>query len=188
MVCNSCRNSSPRTPAGCSLSAQRIKSPVDLAARVFFLRYPITSSYPHTITSRLRVLAVTINLSALSLFSCMPWRDCQLRSMVSDWSEGIAPSEDYKKYKRAQGRVEAKAAPRRVVGPGSTQLQLVRAMVRAIYDENSELRQSRWGRGRGGGGVVLPAGPLFFSTLGCSVGQEAVVHIAVIEIVFVLWY
>ncbi|CAM9248489.1 unnamed protein product, partial [Hapterophycus canaliculatus] len=66
----------------------------------------------------------------------------QLRSMVSDWSEGVAPSEDYKKYKRAQGRVEAKAAPRRVVGPSSTQLQLVRAMVRAIYDENSELRQS----------------------------------------------
>lgn len=66
----------------------------------------------------------------------------QLRSMVSDWSDGKAPSEDYKVYKRAQGRVEAKAAPRRVVGPSSTQLQLVRAMVRAIYDENSELRQS----------------------------------------------
>lgn len=62
--------------------------------------------------------------------------------MVSDWSEGRAPSEDYKKYKRAQGRVEAGTAPRRVVGPSSTQLQLVRAMVRAIYDENSELRQS----------------------------------------------
>lgn len=67
----------------------------------------------------------------------------QLRSMVSDWSDGVPPSEDYKKYKRAQGRVEARAAPRRVVGPSSTQLQLVRAMVRAIYDENSELRQSR---------------------------------------------
>ncbi|CAM9320569.1 unnamed protein product, partial [Laminaria digitata] len=66
----------------------------------------------------------------------------QLRSMVSDWSEGLPPSADYKKYKRAQGRVEAKTAPRRVVGPSSTQLQLVRAMVRAIYDENSELRQS----------------------------------------------
>ncbi|CAM9579119.1 unnamed protein product [Ectocarpus fasciculatus] len=69
----------------------------------------------------------------------------QLRSMVSDWSDGVAPPEDYKKYKRAQGRVEAKGAPRRVVGPSSTQLQLVRAMVRAIYDENSELRQSRYG-------------------------------------------
>lgn len=64
--------------------------------------------------------------------------------MVSDWPEGVSrDSEDYKKYKRAQGRVEAKAAPRRVVAPSSTQLQLVRAMVRAIYDENSELRQSR---------------------------------------------
>lgn len=70
----------------------------------------------------------------------------QLRSMVSDWPDGTAPAEDYKKYKRAQGRVlmEGKsAAPHRVVGPSSTQLQLVRAMVRAIYDENSELRQSR---------------------------------------------
>lgn len=64
--------------------------------------------------------------------------------MVSDWSDDVAPSEDYKKYKRAQGRVDAKGAPRRVVGPSSTQLQLVRAMVRAIYDENSELRQSRY--------------------------------------------
>lgn len=63
--------------------------------------------------------------------------------MVSDWSDSGPPLDDYKKYKRAQGKVEAKAAPRRVVGPSSTQLQLVRAMVRAIYDENSELRQSR---------------------------------------------
>lgn len=78
--------------------------------------------------------------------------------MVSDWSEGVAPSEDYKKYKRAQGRVEAKTAPRRVVGPSSTQLQLVRGMVRAIYDENSELRQSRWLRGRRGEGME----PFFF--------------------------
>lgn len=62
--------------------------------------------------------------------------------MVADWAEGIPPAEDYKKYKRAQGRVEARSAPKRVVAPSSTQLQLVRAMVRAIYDENSELRQS----------------------------------------------
>ncbi|CAN0222480.1 unnamed protein product [Discosporangium mesarthrocarpum] len=64
----------------------------------------------------------------------------QLRSIVSDWQEGIAPV-DYRKYKRAQGKVEAKSIPCRVVGPSSTQLQLVRTMVRAIYDENSELRQ-----------------------------------------------
>lgn len=68
--------------------------------------------------------------------------------MVSDWAEDTPQTEDYRTYKRAQGRIELRSqnsAPKRVVGPSSTQLQLVRAMVRAIYDENSEMRQSRYG-------------------------------------------
>ncbi len=64
----------------------------------------------------------------------------ELRTMAADYAGHAESAEDYKQYKRAQGSVDAKVYPR-VVGPSYTQLQLLRTMIRAFYDEESELRQ-----------------------------------------------
>jgi cytoplasmic FMR1 interacting protein len=63
-----------------------------------------------------------------------------LRTMAADYAGAAEAVDDYKRYKRAQGQVNASVHPR-VVGPSATQLQLLRTMVRAFYDDNSELRQ-----------------------------------------------
>ncbi|CAM9167660.1 unnamed protein product, partial [Phaeothamnion confervicola] len=64
----------------------------------------------------------------------------QLRAIVADWADNVEKTDDYKKYKRRDGRATANVTPR-LVGPSTTQLQLVRTLVRALYDESSELRQ-----------------------------------------------
>jgi len=65
----------------------------------------------------------------------------QLRGLVADWLDGRENSEDYKAYRRAHGRVSCTHPPR-VVGPSSTQLHLMRTMVRALYDVRSDATKS----------------------------------------------
>jgi cytoplasmic FMR1 interacting protein len=63
----------------------------------------------------------------------------KLRRLVSDWPKNIEPITDYICYSRQHGRVEA-TYKARVVGPTSTQLGLLRTMVRAMYDQRNQLR------------------------------------------------
>ncbi|KAJ8613807.1 hypothetical protein CTAYLR_004917 [Chrysophaeum taylorii] len=62
----------------------------------------------------------------------------KLRRLVADWPDKVEP-DDYVKYSRQDGRVEAKH-PVRVVGPSPTQLQLMRTMVRSMYDQRNQLK------------------------------------------------
>ena len=61
-----------------------------------------------------------------------------IRKLAADWA--TVPTNDYKDYSRKQGKVEAVHQPR-VVGPGHTQLQILRTQIRALYDEKSASRQ-----------------------------------------------
>lgn len=64
----------------------------------------------------------------------------KLRRLVADWGvDSPEPADDYVKYSRQDGRVESKH-PVRVVGPSPTQLQLMRTMVRSIYDPRNQFR------------------------------------------------
>jgi len=60
-----------------------------------------------------------------------------IRKLAADWA--TMPTNDYKDYSRKQGKVEAVHQPR-VVGPGHTQLQILRTQIRALYDEKSASR------------------------------------------------
>lgn len=72
----------------------------------------------------------------------------QIRSLAADWLGGVEPIEDYKEYSRKQGKIEEVAHPPRVVGPGHTQLHLLRTQVRALYDEKSLGRKKQGFFGR----------------------------------------
>ena len=61
-----------------------------------------------------------------------------IRSLAADW-ESI-PAQDFKSYSRKKGKIEVVHQPR-VVGPGHTQLQILRTQIRALYDEKSATRQ-----------------------------------------------
>ena len=60
----------------------------------------------------------------------------QIRSVAADWVDGLEPREDYKLYKRNKGQVHAQH-PARVVSASATQLQLLRVLVRSLYDDAS---------------------------------------------------
>ena len=63
----------------------------------------------------------------------------KLRRLVADWPDSMEPAEDYVRYHRQEGRVEA-IHPVRVVGPSPTQLQLMRTMVRSMFDQRNQLK------------------------------------------------
>ncbi|KAJ1446360.1 cytoplasmic fragile-X interacting family-domain-containing protein [Pelagophyceae sp. CCMP2097] len=63
----------------------------------------------------------------------------KLRRLVADWPDSVEPADDFVRYSRQDGRVEARH-PVRVVGPSPTQLQLLRTMVRSMYDDRNQLR------------------------------------------------
>lgn len=60
----------------------------------------------------------------------------QVRSVAADWLDGAEPREDYKTYRRKKGQVYAQH-PARVVSASATQLQLLRVLVRSLYDDAS---------------------------------------------------
>jgi cytoplasmic FMR1 interacting protein len=62
----------------------------------------------------------------------------KLRRLVADWPDKTEPADDYVRYSRQDGRVEA-AHKARVVGPSPTQLQFMRTMVRSMYDQRNQL-------------------------------------------------
>ena len=65
----------------------------------------------------------------------------KLRRLVADWGQGGAePADDYVKYSRNHGKVDARHVVR-VVGPSPTQLQLMRTMVRAMYDPRNQTKR-----------------------------------------------
>ena len=61
-----------------------------------------------------------------------------IRNLAADWER--APTEDYKLYSKKQRRVEAIHQPR-VVGPGYTQLQILRSQIRSLYCKKSVFRK-----------------------------------------------
>lgn len=63
----------------------------------------------------------------------------KLRRLVADWPDSMEPAEDYVRYSRQEGRIEA-IHPARVVGPSPTQLQLMRTMVRSMFDPRNQLK------------------------------------------------
>ena len=63
----------------------------------------------------------------------------KLRRLVADWPDSMEPVDDYTRYSRQDGRVEA-VHPVRVVGPSPTQLQLMRTMVRSMFDQRNQLK------------------------------------------------
>ena len=66
----------------------------------------------------------------------------RLRTLGADWTDGIEPKDDYKKYSLKQGDKTANH-PVRTVGPSSSQLTLIRHIVRALFDEAGEGRKKR---------------------------------------------
>lgn len=62
----------------------------------------------------------------------------KLRRLVADWPNNMEPPDDYIRYSRQNGRVEA-VHKVRVVGPSPTQLQFMRTMVRSMYDQRNQL-------------------------------------------------
>eukprot|EP00629_Pelagomonadales_sp_RCC1024_P017002 CAMPEP_0119275140 /NCGR_PEP_ID=MMETSP1329-20130426/13283_1 /TAXON_ID=114041 /ORGANISM="Genus nov. species nov., Strain RCC1024" /LENGTH=1260 /DNA_ID=CAMNT_0007275501 /DNA_START=313 /DNA_END=4095 /DNA_ORIENTATION=+ len=62
----------------------------------------------------------------------------KLRRLIADWPDNVEPLEDYVRYSRQDGRVEA-THKARVVGPSPTQLQFMRTMVRSMYDQRNQL-------------------------------------------------
>jgi len=67
----------------------------------------------------------------------------QLRTLGADWEGGVENKDDFKKYSTKDKKPKAATHPTRAVGPAPTQLHLMRTIVRALFDEESEGRQSR---------------------------------------------
>lgn len=68
----------------------------------------------------------------------------QLRNMVADWTDGVAiMSEEVMAGKEFKFREHSRDYPARSVPPSDTQLWLMRAMVRAMYDEQSPYVRSQ---------------------------------------------
>ena len=63
----------------------------------------------------------------------------QIRNIAIDWLGGHR-QDDYRLWKKSNPPAEI---PARVVGPTPTQLSLMRTMIRALYDENSDARATR---------------------------------------------
>ena len=66
----------------------------------------------------------------------------QLRTLGADWTGGVENTDDFRKYNPKEGKKVA-VHPVRVVGPAPTQLSLMRTIVRELFDEGGEARQSR---------------------------------------------
>ena len=64
----------------------------------------------------------------------------QIRTVAADWTDALEPVEDYRLYSRKHGAVRVSHSPR-VVGPSYTQLQILRADIRALYDDRSQARK-----------------------------------------------
>ena len=68
----------------------------------------------------------------------------QLRNMVADWSDGIAiMNEDVMVGKEFKYKEHSRDYPARSVPPSDTQLWLLRAMVRSLYDDQSPYIKSQ---------------------------------------------
>ena len=63
-----------------------------------------------------------------------------LRRLVADWDRGQENQSDYKEYSRKGGREEVTVTdhPVRVVSVSATQFQLMRTIVRSMYDEKNQ--------------------------------------------------